>query len=156
MVLPIIIGILALLFFLPRLSEGFGLLFPKSADKTQEQIQEEKEAALIRDEKGALGNTLDFVFGEGTVEEIFGSKQTKQDEIIQNLNQSATEALGTKVTFDPSTNVSKEGIITAESPPSGDIASLLTTQELLAFQNKLQQRKQTIVFDTSTRATRFN
>lgn len=151
-----IFAIILLLAFLPRIIDALGALQDKSADETQEETQEEKEEEQERQQKGALGNTLDFVFGEGSAENLGLLNKTKQEVQLENLNQSATEALGTKVTFDPSTTITKEGIIEAESPPHGDIASLLTTQELLAFQNKLQQRKQTIVTDTSNRATRFN
>ena len=77
-----IIGILILLAILPRLIESF---FDKSQDKTQEEITTEKEEVLKRQEKGALANTVDFIFGEGTANSLTFDKPPDEDEIITNL-----------------------------------------------------------------------
>ena len=54
------VGLIALLIFLFRdqLGEAFG---SNEAEKVKEA-----EAAARRDEKGAIGNTIDWLFGEGT------------------------------------------------------------------------------------------
>ena len=130
----VIIAVLLLLAFLPRIAEAFG----KSADKTQEEIVEEKEAEQKREEKGAACNTIDFIFGEGTCKDLGNfEKETEQEKIITNLNQSASDALDREVTFDPSTTVTKEGIIEADSPPTFE----LTDEDILAIQNKQQKQK---------------
>ena len=59
MVATLIIGGIALVFLLPAL-----LAFLESR-KTPEQIAVEKLEQKKRDEKGAIGNTVDFLFGEG-------------------------------------------------------------------------------------------
>ena len=129
-----IFGIILLLAFLPRIIEALGFL-QNTADKTQEQIQEEKEQEIKREEKGALANTVDFIFGEGTAADLAFDKPPDEDQIIKNLNQSATEIFETKVTFDPSTKVTSEGIITAGSPPQFE----LTTQDILTIKNRQEQ-----------------
>lgn len=129
-----IFGILLLLAFLPRIIEALGAL------QNQDTSQEEKEKELERQQKGALVNTVDFVFGEETTEKLADAinPKPKFETDLEKLEDAATETFGTKVTFDPSTTVTKEGIIEATSPPTADISSLLTTQEILAFQNKVQ------------------
>ena len=129
-----IFGIILLLAFLPRIIEALGAL--QSEDKTQEQITEEKETEIKRQEKGALANTVDFIFGEGIAEDLKLTNPPKEDDIIENLNKSATEALGRKVTFDPSTTITKEGIIEADRPPTFEA----TAEDLIALQNKRQKQ----------------
>ena len=123
MVLPIIIGILALIFLLPKLIEAF----PKSQDKTQEQLTQEKEEEIKRGEKGAGCNTVDFIFGEGTCEDVFGSEDPDADK-EKKLDDAATKTADNKPTLDGSTDVSKGEAIDPD----------LTDEEIISGNNQQQ------------------
>ena len=135
MVILVAISLFLFLVFLPRIVSVLGELTDKSADKTQEEILAEKEAEQERQDKGALANTVDFVFGEGSAENLNLLNKSKEEVTIESLNQSASEALGRKVSFDPSTVVFESGIITADKPPTFE----LTQEDIIAVSN-FQQR----------------
>ena len=138
-----IIGILLLLAFLPQIIERFSALATKDAD----QEQADKEEELKRQDKGAVENTVDFIFGEGTAEDlqessskIFSPKDPRE-QTIEDLEKSASETFDTQVKFDPSTKVSSRGIITADRPPT---ANLLTAEEEIQILTSIAKKPRTV------------
>ena len=125
-VASLVIGGIALLILLPKLLE---ILDFRTASEKRLDAQEEKK----RQEKGAIGNTVDFLFGEGTVASL-GTRASTPEE----LSAKFSKTFGSKVTFDKSTRVDpKTGIITADKPPTFN----LSEQEKLIIRNSRQKLK---------------
>ncbi len=81
--------LIPILLFLPQIIKAFGEL--KGADKTQEQIATELEEETIRGDKGAVCNSIDFLFGEGTCKDS-GQRPDLEDKNQEMVEESADEA----------------------------------------------------------------
>ena len=103
MVATLIIGGIALVFLLPAL-----LAFLESR-KTPEQTAAEKLEQKKRDEKGAIGNTIDFLFGEGAFDKPLTKfeNSSKQQMLVDTIDGKPVKT--TKQLTD-------EGFITATRP----------------------------------------
>ena len=108
-----IFGLILLLAFLPQIISAFSSL--KAADKSQADIAEEKKEESLRQDKGALNNTLDTIFGEGTAESLGTFVKSDEEDTLEKLNKSASEALGRKVTFADDTVINADGTISGQS-----------------------------------------
>lgn len=108
-----IFGLILLLAFLPQIISAFATL--KGQDKSQADIVEEKKEEALRQDKGALNNTIDTIFGEGTAESLGTFVKTDEEDTIEKLNISASEALGRKVTFAKDTVINPDGTISGTS-----------------------------------------
>lgn len=130
-----------MLAFLPLILQSVNAF--KTQTKSDDEIKEEKLAEQKRQDKGAIDNSIDFLFGEGTSEDIdealnrdILTGKTQNELRIERLEDSASEKLGRDVTFAEDTIIDKEGRISG-SPPTFK----LNEQDLLDIQRARDQNK---------------
>jgi len=74
----LVLGILAVIAIsVPSVSGQVSGLFGNK--KTEAQKNKEEQEQMKREEKGAIKNTSDFLFGEGTFDKVFSSKGSSRN-----------------------------------------------------------------------------
>jgi len=119
LVIIIALVIVLAIIFLPRLIESVS--GATEDNRSPEQIKEDKIASDQLDDKGALGNTFDFFFGEGTFEERFRNDTPDEAEIkVTEIN--ATDKVQVTETL-PVTDTQVEKIENTDSKKNRGIGS---------------------------------
>ena len=154
-----------MLIFLPKILQIIKSASADTPEQSEEDKLKEEQDQDLRDEKGAVGNTVDFLLGEGAVEnlktELLRDAITgkTQDELrIDNLNKLASDKLGSQVTFPEDTIIKKDGTITSSTSPT----FVLSPEDIIAIRNAQMKEKEkdssfqlTTSFDRAERITRF-
>ena len=160
----ILIAVAALiLIFLPQILKGVqGVIDTRTDEEKKEDKLREDEQQTRREDEGAVKTGARIIFGDEVIEDLdlfLTGGKTREDKIIEKLNESATEALGRQVTFSEETIINHDGTISGQSTFELNETDI---QDIIHFKNQAQKDKEkpiqfeqpTKIIDTSRRRIR--